>query len=62
MNNFIINIKGVLGLIKTGDFLTLYRALKRRIISNKKSFGLKRDITIPYNYTDPELNLSIRLF
>jgi hypothetical protein len=48
--------------IKLGEFGKLFKNVKRRLYSVENSFGLKRDLNIPFENPDAKIELSVRLF
>ena len=52
----------IFDLIKKGELKFMLAGISKRIISKNESFGLKRDLTIPYQNPDALIDISIRLF
>lgn len=61
MNNFFTSFKVVFNHIKSGDFITIYKSIRKRLSSNKKSIGFKRDLNISFKNPKAKIELSVRL-
>lgn len=62
MNNFIKRIKVLNNHLKDGDFGYVFKTIKKGMASKDVSFGLKRDLCIPFKGPNSKINIYIRLF
>ncbi|NNE32915.1 MAG: hypothetical protein HKN40_11155 [Winogradskyella sp.] len=52
----------IINLIKKGEFKFIVKGVSKRVFSETKTFGLKRDLRMHFNAIDPKINIRIRLY
>ncbi|WP_274475680.1 GNAT family N-acetyltransferase [Mangrovimonas aestuarii] len=60
ISNSLLWVNSVSNLIKDGEFKQLFNGLTKRLYSNTQSFGLKRDLEIPFEAPKANIQLKIR--
>ena len=62
MNKLKGKLKIAINHLKAGDLAFFYKNIFKRLLSKEYSFGLKRDLNIPFEKPIAKIELSVRLF